>query len=73
MDSARTQMLLCCWECERRTVRHMTVTLRTVERPIGRLSLCPQCYHDCYLPLRSDTAGGLTLEVGSGGQAPAPG
>ena len=40
-----------CWECEALTAHPVRVILGTPTGVIGKLSLCPACYADCYLPL----------------------
>ncbi len=57
-----------CWECEAPTESPVKVTLRTPARQFGPLTLCPACYHACFLPLARNGSGILDVEVREAGR-----
>jgi hypothetical protein len=59
-----TSQAATCWECEAPTDAPVTVTLRMLAQQLGTLTLCPACYHTCYLPLARDGSGGIDVSPG---------
>jgi hypothetical protein len=53
-DQARSAVE--CWECGVTAADPVTVILGTPSVIIGKLSLCPRCYAECYQPLARQPA-----------------
>lgn len=71
MSDAEEATVSMCWECEAQTDQLITVGFPTSPHHVTTLTLCPDCYRDCYLPAVSDLAAHLdNSEPGQSGRAP---
>jgi hypothetical protein len=62
MDDACNRSVERCWECERVNHEPIAIRLATPRRAV-ELSLCRDCYEECYLALSRDQMGLLLSEV----------